>query len=113
MMIDPPRPSESPYAYLERIRRQMGTDYVYIIQDSDIVSAPHGRVNLDVAQRVLDAAARLAASLPEDLNAVVAEPAAGDGKIHIYRISGRSFVVAYVPKKSEKNAVMRFEELVV
>jgi len=44
---------------------------------------------------------------------VVAEPATGDGKIHIYRISGRSFVVAYVPKKSEENAIMRFEELVV
>ncbi len=68
---------------------------------------------MDVAQRVLDTAARLAASLPEDLNVVVAEPATGEGKIHLYRISGRSFVVAYVPKKTSDTAVMRFEELVV
>ena len=91
----------------------LGTDYVYIVQDNDVISAPRGRVNLDLAQRVIDTASRIVAFLPEDLSGVVAEPASGDGKIHVYRISGKSFVVAYVPDRSKADAVMRFEELVV
>ena len=114
LMIACPRPGENPYAYLERLRRQLGTDYVYLLQGGDVVSAARGRVNLDLAQVVLDTASHLVSNLPETLNGVIAEPADVPGKIHVYRIGGSSFVVAYVPEQRRtEGAVMRFEELVV
>ncbi|NPA76966.1 MAG: hypothetical protein GXN93_04410 [Candidatus Diapherotrites archaeon] len=113
-MIDRPRPGENPYAYLERLRRQLGTDYVYLVQGSDVVSAARGHVNLDLAQTILDTATHIVSALPETLNGVIAEPVDVPGTIHVYRIGDGSFVVAYVPElPSTDGVVMRFEELVV
>jgi hypothetical protein len=113
-MIPRPLPSEPPYAYVERLRRVLGTDYVYLLNGSDVISSPHSRVDVELAQSLLDTAMHLVSSLPENLNGVVAEPATVNGKLHVYRVGPQAYVVAFVPEaQTGEGAVMRFEELVV
>ncbi len=113
-MVVLPRPRESVYSYLSRLRRELGTDYVYVVQGNDVVALDDARVDVETARTLLDTVRQLVSALPQNLNGVVAEPADGQGKIHVYRIGDGSYAVAYVPERSPKeSSVMRFEEIVV
>ncbi|MDN5367085.1 MAG: hypothetical protein PWQ11_496 [Candidatus Diapherotrites archaeon] len=103
------RPGESVYVYLERVKKFLGTNYVYVIYDNEILAPIRGDVNIRLANTVVTYARTLAERLPDFMNTVIAVPDGLEGRIVLRKLGSGAYLAAFLPEEK----IMRIEEFVV
>jgi len=97
MRVPEIQPGENLYEYLSRVQRELGTDYVYVIYDGEVLAPVSGNVNIEKARAVLDYAMALTQGLPAGLNTVIAIPDDFEGNLLIKKLGDSAYLVAFVP----------------
>ncbi|HIP74302.1 MAG TPA: hypothetical protein EYH23_01405 [Euryarchaeota archaeon] len=108
------QPGEDVYKYISRVRKELGTDYVYVLCGTEVLAPTNGSVNIETAKTVLDYARMFTKGMPAGLNAVVATLDDFEGNMIIKKIGDDAYLIAFVnPNDSEnkKEKTMKIEEI--
>lgn len=102
------QPGEDVYKYISRVRKELGTDYVYVLCGTEVLAPTSGSVNIETAKTVIDYAKMFTRGMPAGLNAVVATLDDFEGNMIIKKIGDDAYLIAFIqPAKSK----MKIEEV--